>query len=93
MERVRIEFEITPERAFEILLKTLHVSIKEDAEFVVEDGEIKVKDFDDRGELYLAIYHLATKMFPNTEFRHLYDDPNVLMAELYREVENDNKSE
>lgn len=88
MERVRIEFEITRERAFEILLKTLHVSIKEDAEFVVEDGEIKVKDFDDRGELYLAIYHLATKMFPNAEFRHLYDDPNVLMAELYREVEN-----
>lgn len=86
MEKVRVDFEISLYQAFEILLEKLHVSIYEDAKFVVEDGEIKVKDFDDRGELYLAIYHLATKIFPNTEFRHLYEDPNTLMAKLYKEA-------
>jgi len=49
---------------------------------VNKDGEI-VCDYDDRGELYLALYHLATKIFPNTGFRHLFDNPNVLMKDLY----------
>lgn len=89
MEKVSIEFELTPDKAFELLLKTLHVGIKEDAEFIVEDGEIKVKDFDDRGELYMAVYHLATKIFPNTEFRSRFDDPNAFMAELYKKKEED----
>ena len=42
-------------------------------------------DADDRGELYLALYHLATKIFPNTEFRHDFEDPNTLMSSLYKE--------
>ena len=87
MEKVSIEFELTPYKAFELLLKTLHVSIDEEIKrdaFIVEDGEIKVKDFDDRGELYMAIYHLATKLYPNVEFRSAFDDPNDLMAELYK---------
>ena len=87
MEKVSIEFELTPDKAFELLLKTLHVTVDEEidiSKFIVEDGEIKVKDFDDRGELYLAIYHLATKLYPNTEFRGAFDDPNDLMAELYK---------
>jgi len=87
MEKVSIEFELTPYKAFELLLKTLHVSIDEEIKrdaFIVEDGEIKVKDFDDRGELYMAIYHLATKLYPNTEFRGMFDNPNAFMAELYK---------
>lgn len=82
--KIQVDFEIDVYKAFQILLKVLDVGIKEDAEFIIEDGEIRVKDFDDRGELYLAIYHLATKIFPNTEFRGAFDDPNVLMANLYR---------
>ena len=35
--------------------------------------------------LYLALYHLAAKIFPNTEFRATFDDPNVLIANLYKE--------
>ena len=87
MEKVSIEFELTPDKAFELLLKTLHVTIDEEIDinkFIVEDGEIIVKDFDDRGELYLALYHLATKLYPNTEFRRAFDDPNNLIAELYK---------
>lgn len=87
MEKVSIEFELTPYKAFELLLKTLHVTVDEEIDvnkFIVEDGEIKVKDFDDRGELYLALYHLATKLYPNTYFRRAFDDPNNLMAELYK---------
>ena len=87
MEKVSIEFELTPHKAFELLLKTLDVTVCEKidvSKFIVEDGEIIVKDFDDRGELYLALYHLATKLYPNVEFRNVFDDPNDLMAELYK---------
>lgn len=44
--------------------------------------------WDNDGELYMAIYHLATKLFPNTEFRSLFDNPNVIMADLYKQKEN-----
>ena len=44
---------------------------------------IKVYEYDDRGELYLALYHLATKIFPNTYFRSMFEDPNSFMSGLY----------
>lgn len=82
---INVSMELTVEQAFEILLKTLHVNLDDDSpKFEIEDGEI-VCDCDDRGELYLALYHLATKMFPNTEFRSLFNDPNTLMSKLYIE--------
>lgn len=87
MEKVSIEFELTPYKAFELLLKTLHATVDEEIDvnkFIVEDGAIVVKDVDDRGELYLALYHLATKLYHNVEFRRAFDDPNNLMAELYK---------
>lgn len=88
---VNISMELTVEQAFEILLKTLHVELDDDPpKFEIDDGEI-VCDHDDRGELYLALYHLATKMFPNTEFRHLFDDPNALMSKLYIAKESEDK--
>ena len=48
-------------------------------------------DADDRGELYLALYHLATKIFPNTEFRHEFDNPNTLMSSLYIAKESEDE--
>ena len=81
---VNVSMELTDSQAFEILLNTLHVKLDDDnPKFEIDDGEI-VCEHDDRGELYLALYHLATKIFPNTEFRHLFDDPNVLMSKLYK---------
>lgn len=85
--KVNVSMELTVSQAFQILLNTLGVKLEEDPpKFEVNDGEI-VCDCDDRGELYLALYHLATKIFPDTEFRHLFDNPNTLMSTLYRESE------
>lgn len=87
--KVNVSMELTVSQAFQILLNTLGVKLEEDPpKFEVNDGEI-VCDCDDRGELYLALYHLATKLFPDTEFRHLFDDPNTLMSPLYRESEDE----
>ena len=81
--KVNVSMDLDEAQAFQILLKTLDVKLPEDIpEFKVRDGEI-VCDYDDRGELYLALYHLATKIFPNTEFRYEFDDPNILMSSLY----------
>lgn len=81
--KVNVSMDLNESQAFQILLKTLDVNLPEDIpQFKVCDGEI-VCDYDDRGELYLALYHLATKIFPNTEFRHEFDDPNTLMKDLY----------
>lgn len=82
--KVNVSMDLNEFDAFQILLKTLDVELREDPEFVVRDGEIVVRDWDDRGELYLALYHLATKICPNTEFRHDFDNPNVLMSSLYK---------
>ena len=78
---------LTELQAFSILLQTLDVELKEDIPTfkVNEFGDI-VCDYDDRGELYLALYHLATKICPNTEFRNLFEDPNTIMAALYTEA-------
>ena len=85
---MKIDIDIDAFKAFDLLAKALgvklHSEIKE-SDFVIEDGEIVVKDCDDRGELYLALYHLATKMFPNTDFRSIFDNPNTLMSKLYEE--------
>ena len=92
MPRINIGYELDEGRAFDLLLQTLRVRLKEDVpEFIVENGEIKVKDYDDRGELYLALYHLATKIFPNTEFRGMFDDPNDYMSDLYKEQKRQEK--
>jgi len=87
--KIQTEIEIDSTKAFYLLLETLNAQIEEDnvPNFVVEDGEIVAKDYDDRGELYLALYHLATKIFPNTEFRNVFSDPNTLMSKLYLEKE------
>lgn len=76
--------------AFRILCQTLKVKIVESPKFVGDEGKILLvnedgKVIDDRGELYLALYHLATKICPNTEFRHNFENPNKLMCELYEE--------
>ena len=56
--RVNVSMDITEIQAFNILLQTLHVDLNDEPpRFEVdEDGEI-VCDYDDRGELYLALYH------------------------------------
>ena len=81
--KVNVSIDLTAEQAFQILLDTLNVGLDDvPPKFEIDNGEI-VCDYDDRGELYLALYHLATKIFPNTEFRHLFDNPNTLMNNLY----------
>lgn len=81
--KVNVSMDLNESQAFNILLKTLGVTLPEDLpEFKIRDGEI-VCDYDERGELYLALYHLATKIFPNTEFRHEFYNPNTLMKDLY----------
>ena len=88
---VNVSMDINESQAFQILLNTLDVKLPEDIpEFKVRDGEI-ICDWDDRGELYLALYHLATKIFPNTEFRHEFDNPNTLMNALYIAKESEDK--
>lgn len=86
MPKINIEMEIDEQKAFHMLLDALHVDLNEEIkenDFAVEDGEIVVKDYDDRGELYLALCHLATKIFPNTYFRSIFSDPNSFMSGLY----------
>ena len=83
---LKIDINIDEYKAFELLLQALHVNLNEDIkkeDFTIEDGEIVVKNHDDRGELYLALYHLATKIYPNTEFISIFDNPNTFMSELY----------
>ena len=88
---VNVSMDLTMSQAFHILLKTLNVELDDvPPKFEVDNGEI-VCDCDDRGELYLALYHLATKIFPNTEFRRLFDNPNTLMNDLYIAKESENE--
>lgn len=94
MPRINLNFEIEPIEAFNMLCQALHVELKDnidESDFIIEDGEIVVKDYDDRGELYMALYHLATKIYGNTEFRSIFDDPNVLMSKLYKKKEEPKK--
>lgn len=87
--KINVSMDLDETHAFQILLSTLNVTLPDDPpEFKVCDGKI-VCDYDDRGELYLALYHLATKIFPNTEFRHKFDDPNTLMSYFYRAKESE----
>ncbi len=87
---VNVPMEMDIVAAFKILCDVAMVKIDEDnvPKFSVnENGDI-VCDTDDRGELYLAMYHLATKLFMNTSFRHAFDNPNALMSDLYLEQLN-----
>lgn len=85
---VNVNMELTSIQAFNILCQTLGVVIEEEPPrfYVNENNEIAC-DSDDRGELYLAMYHLATKICPNTEFRDKFENPNKLMCELYEEMD------
>lgn len=80
---VPMEFDVT--QAFNILCGVVCVEIDEDnpPEFSVDKYGDIVCDCDNRGELYLAMYHLATKLFPNVAFRNIFDNPNALMSDLY----------
>lgn len=83
--KINVPMEFNTASAFNALCDTIGVKIDEDnpPKFSVNEyGEI-VCDVDDRGELYLAMYHLATKLFPNTEFRTVFGNPNALMSDLY----------
>jgi hypothetical protein len=86
MPKINVEMNIDEKKAFCMLLEALDVKLDREFDaddFAIENGEIVIKDYDDRGELYIALYHLATKIFPNTEFRGMFDDPNSFMSEIY----------
>lgn len=82
---VNVPMEFNVSQAFSILCDVACVKIDEDnpPKFSVNEYGDIVCDVDDRGELYLAMYHLATKLFPNTAFRNIFDNPNALMSDLY----------
>ena len=86
---VNVPMEMDIASAFKILCDVAMVKIDEDniPKFSVNESGDIVCDVDDRGELYLAMYHLATKLFMNTSFRHKFDNPNDLMSDLYWESE------
>lgn len=87
MTTVNVTMKLTGLQAFDILLQALDVELKEKVpSFKVNKFGDIVCDYDDRGELYLALYHLAKKICPNTEFRNLFEDPNTIMASLYTEA-------
>ena len=83
--KINVPMELSPLQAFQILLETLDVELcSNPPEFHLDNqGEIVCED-DDRGELYMALYHLCTKIIPNTEFRHIFEDPNKYMCQLYK---------
>lgn len=90
---VNIDFEINTPQAFKVLCDTLSIALVEEPKFIcnAHNELVVVNDkgelIDDRGELYLAVYHLATKVFMNTEFRAELDDPRKLMCKLYEQKE------
>ncbi len=83
--KINVPMELSSFQAFKILLETLGVELRSNPpEFYIDNqGEIVCED-DDRGELYMALYHLSTKLIPNTEFRHIFEDPNKYMCQLYK---------
>lgn len=82
---VNVPMEFDTGSAFKVLCDVVGVKINEynPPKFSVNEYGDIVCDADDRGELYLAMYHLATKLFPNTAFRNVFDNPNALMSDLY----------
>ena len=87
---VNVPMEMDVGSAFKALCDITCVEIDENnpPKFSVDKYGDIVCDCDDRGELYLAMYHLATKLFPNTAFRREFDNPNVLMSGLYLQQYN-----
>ena len=82
---VNVPMEIDTVTAFKMLCDVVCVEIDENnpPKFSVDKYGDIVCDCDNRGELYLAMYHLATKLFPNISFRNVFDNPNALMSDLY----------
>ena len=82
---VNVPMEMDIASAFKVLCDVTMVKMDEDnpPKFSVDEYGDIVCDCDDRGELYLAMYHLATKLFPNTAFRNIFDNPIGLMSDLY----------
>ena len=76
------KIDIDSSEAFRILCKTLHMEfvLDEDTEFFVrknEYGENSVyvtrdghdAEYDERGDLFVALRNVAVNMFPNASFR------------------------
>ena len=81
------QINIEPEEAFRILCKTLNMEfvLNEDTDFFVKkdcynnscvyyikDGHDE--EYDDRGDLFIALRNVAVNIFPNTSFRN---DPYI----------------
>ena len=83
--KVNVTMELSPFQAFQMLFETLDVELPTNPPvfYIDDEGEIVCED-DDRGELYMALYHLYTKIIPNTEFRSTFEDPNKYMCQLYK---------
>lgn len=77
------QINIEPEEAFRILCKTLNMEfiLNEDIDFFVrkdcydENCVYYIKDghdeeYDDRGDLFVALRNVAVNIFPNTLFRN-----------------------
>ena len=82
---VNVPMEMDVGSAFKALCDITCVEIDENnpPKFSVDKYGDIVCDCDNRGELYLAMYHLATKLFPNIAFRNVFGNPNALMSDLY----------
>ena len=70
--------DINAEEAFRILRKTLDMDfvLDEERDFYVSNGSVWItvnghdSEFDDRGDLFIALRNVAVNMFPNLMFRN-----------------------
>lgn len=76
------QIDIDEDEAFEILCKTLYMEyvLDEDTKFFVRKNEYDEncvyvminghdEEYDNRGDLFVALRNVAVNMFPNTSFR------------------------
>ena len=76
------QIDIDSSEAFRILCKTLHMDfvLDEDIKFFVRKNEYDEncvyvtrnghdEEYDERGDLFVALRNVAVNMFPNTSFR------------------------
>ena len=102
--KVNVTIDIDSSSAFELLCKELHADIILDDDNFIDKYSFNIDEYneivvvhknsgeiyDDRGELFLALLHLSTKLFPNTEIRSEMEDPGKLMSKLYKEQKKRN---
>lgn len=75
--KVQIEYDIDWQRAFDLLLDTLHMRwINKDADFEIKNGKVYAngKVVDDRADLFAALRNVQNAQIPNLEFR---SDPYI----------------